>query len=193
MRFFKEVLWITKTPDLHWVCLHFVHGHSGASEAFPRENHRPWNICDIQLPEEKSSWLVLHTSPRHLRQRRSIAKFLCCFLIHSVEKSFKVSQDFLLGTKNSKARQLPTQIHAYIYIYIVRKRRNNILIYSIYTYKYLYLWYVFTYIYIYTWWVAKDKSRIPGISTIVSLFTKDHSCQCWTTNTSINQLRESNF
>lgn len=114
MRFFKEVLWITKTPDLHWVCLHFVHGHSGASEAFPHGNHRPWNICDIPRPEEKSSWLVLHTSPRHLRQRRSIAN-IKHNLIHSLEKSIKVSQDAYIGhSKNSKARQLPTQIHAYI-------------------------------------------------------------------------------
>lgn len=161
MRFFKEVLWITKTPDLHWVCLHFVHGHSGASEAFPHENHRPWNICDIPQPEEKSSWLVLHTSPRHLRQRRSIANIkhkrnFCAVSLSIPWKRVSRYLKMLYWALKKQQGKTTTYTHTciYIYIYILWERDRIIYRYILYTYISICTCDMYLHLYIYIYLVS---------------------------------------
>ena len=122
-------------------------------------------------------------------KHKTQGKFLCCFLIHSLEKSIKVSQDALLGTQKTarqEARQLPTHIDAYI----LWERDRIIYWYIVYTYISIctcdmYLHYIYI-----PGELPRTNLEFQGFRRLFPFFTKDHSCQSWTTNTSINQLRE---
>lgn len=148
--YWRKSIWINLQDKIHEVLQRSPLNHQNTWSPLSMPALRPWSLrCFGSFSTRKSQTLehLRHPAARgevflvgtsHISaasaaeakhcKHKTQENFLCCFLIHSLEKSFKVSQDALLGTQKT-ARQnnyLHTYMHIYIYLYIVRKRQNNI-------------------------------------------------------------------